>query len=651
MPYVNTTFLPKTNGMVFSDRLAARAAKGRVFLYNLILGFFEGPVEVTSPADGDGLSGDGTLYNPISSPITSVGGSGTETVTTDVIQTDTVSPWADALSAPSGLFTGSYADQFDGDLTTFAVPDKAAEAFSFAPPGAFILTQNVRVYAPSPDQFKYAWTIGSDTGLSSFVNATGWYELTGTSGKTFSDLQPLEIGSDTAGTPVKFSAIEVNGQVLTSGAHILTFASDTGFSSYHVGDVVQSSDIALIAKDASANEWTVSGGTWTVGNTVSKTVNWDAELTCSSDTKLAVMEGPITMSDASGGTPSAPGTATITAVDEGPVTGTPPITTDPTSTGSWGSAFNGVDTGYAAAKALANAKSIANFDPPLGVGATSIVVKFVATRFSPGVVECNGTNLNQGFGWVANGSVDVSEEVDVTSLVGAGGITSLSTTNNLGDTPAFVKWVKVDGTIVNLASDYFDGDTTVTFSSSDGLDAMSVGDEVQPGVLITDIDTANNQLSTFGGLYTVGGTLSGETPSAGASTVVNVSGNTLRVSGVSGEWKTTYHIKGSQVLSYGIDPTAAVFTSANDGTAAVTGTDAPLKNRIWVLENSDSQSGPWTSVGQFTDNSATASQDGSVPWGSAPALVAGKFYRVKVKYTSNTAPTLESAYNTFKTSD
>ncbi len=31
MAYVNTTFLPKTNGMVFGDRLVARSAKGRVF--------------------------------------------------------------------------------------------------------------------------------------------------------------------------------------------------------------------------------------------------------------------------------------------------------------------------------------------------------------------------------------------------------------------------------------------------------------------------------------------------------------------------------------------------------------------------------------------------------------------------------------------
>ena len=31
MPYTNTTFLPKTNGLVFADRLVARSDKGRVF--------------------------------------------------------------------------------------------------------------------------------------------------------------------------------------------------------------------------------------------------------------------------------------------------------------------------------------------------------------------------------------------------------------------------------------------------------------------------------------------------------------------------------------------------------------------------------------------------------------------------------------------
>ena len=35
MAYVNTTFLPKTNGLVFRERLTARSDKGRVFLYGI----------------------------------------------------------------------------------------------------------------------------------------------------------------------------------------------------------------------------------------------------------------------------------------------------------------------------------------------------------------------------------------------------------------------------------------------------------------------------------------------------------------------------------------------------------------------------------------------------------------------------------------
>ena len=53
MPYVNTTFLPKTNGMVFADRLVARSDKGRVFG----LGHSAIPLTV---ADGQGANWVGT---------------------------------------------------------------------------------------------------------------------------------------------------------------------------------------------------------------------------------------------------------------------------------------------------------------------------------------------------------------------------------------------------------------------------------------------------------------------------------------------------------------------------------------------------------------------------------------------------------------
>ena len=52
---VDTTFLPKTNGMVFGDRLMARSAKGRVFLLNATPA--ADPIAV---ADGQGANWVGT---------------------------------------------------------------------------------------------------------------------------------------------------------------------------------------------------------------------------------------------------------------------------------------------------------------------------------------------------------------------------------------------------------------------------------------------------------------------------------------------------------------------------------------------------------------------------------------------------------------
>ena len=53
MPYTNTTFLPKTNGLVFAERLVARSDKGRV----VGLGVSADPIAV---ADGQGANWLGT---------------------------------------------------------------------------------------------------------------------------------------------------------------------------------------------------------------------------------------------------------------------------------------------------------------------------------------------------------------------------------------------------------------------------------------------------------------------------------------------------------------------------------------------------------------------------------------------------------------
>jgi hypothetical protein len=127
-------------------------------------------------------------------------------------------------------------------------------------------------------------------------------------------------------------------------------------------------------------------------------------------------------------------------------------------------------------------------------------------------------------------------------------------------------------------------------------------------------------------------------------------GNTLGVSGVSGEWFPGLHAQGAEVTSYAPSPESIVFTSMNGGTTPFTGTDASLTSRTWTLEKGNSAIGPWTEVGTYLDFAATESQDGASPWDN-PALEPNKFYQVKVKYDSNNADSVESTFNTFKTGD
>ena len=139
---------------------------------------------------------------------------------------------------------------------------------------------------------------------------------------------------------------------------------------------------------------------------------------------------------------------------------------------------------------------------------------------------------------------------------------------------------------------------------------------------------------------------------ASATDVVGVDGNTLQLDGVSGPWRPSLHIKGASISSAAPSPDSIVFTSSNGGTTAVTGTDATLSSRVWTLEKSSSQTGPWAVVGEYTDLDANASQDGATPWTTTkPALEANTYYQVKVRYTSSNASSIQSIYSTFKTGD
>lgn len=106
-----------------------------------------------------------------------------------------------------------------------------------------------------------------------------------------------------------------------------------------------------------------------------------------------------------------------------------------------------------------------------------------------------------------------------------------------------------------------------------------------------------------------------------------------------------------EVTQYGPSPVDVEFTSQNNGTTAVTSTDATLSFRVWTLETRATALDPWTVVSVSEDYSPVASQDGATAWDQKPTLEPNTMYRVKVAYHSSNARTVESNYIEFTTGD
>ena len=64
--------------------------------------------------------------------------------------------------------------------------------------------------------------------------------------------------------------------------------------------VTEGSTASIVSVDSPNSQMGVDGGTWSNGDTISKTSTYDASLTCSSSTELANMVGPISMTDENG---------------------------------------------------------------------------------------------------------------------------------------------------------------------------------------------------------------------------------------------------------------------------------------------------------------------------------------------------------------
>jgi hypothetical protein len=219
---------------------------------------------------------------------------------------------------------------------------------------------------------------------------------------------------------------------------------------------------------------------------------------------------------------------------------------------------------------------------------------------------------------------------------------------NESDTPGFTQsldsvtpeWVTVDSGSGTLNSIKIEG---IDSAAADGAPATFV---YAFAIRVDGKLMINQGIRNLGDSY-----VSLPTLEASATDVMGVDGSSLLIDGVSGTWKTGLNIKGAEITPSAPSPTAVVFTSMNGGTTAVTGTDASLTRRVWTLEKSSSQSGPWTVVGEYIDLDANASQDGATPWSGKPILEANTYYQVKVAYYSDNANSVESIFNTFKTGD
>lgn len=130
---------------------------------------------------------------------------------------------------------------------------------------------------------------------------------------------------------------------------------------------------------------------------------------------------------------------------------------------------------------------------------------------------------------------------------------------------------------------------------------------------------------------------------------VSTTSTSIELTNLSGRWFTGLSIKGAPITASAPSAESVEFTSMNFNTTPVTGTNVSLTNRRWSLESSSNESGPWAVVGSYDDDSANFTQNGASKWEGRPTLQSNTYYRVKVRYDSGNAPSVESTLNYFKT--
>ena len=614
-----------------------------------LTGELESPVEVLTPLNGAGI-GAGVPYNPISSPIVTVGGGGSVDFETTPIQ---------------GI------DDLDPDNVVLTFTDDVDEnpALKFFSPGDFLGVSGATDVICNGRACQTEVTIGNQGGVaittssSSITRIVVDCEGTDVSPKSkltlSSTLLTSGLDSNTDCTVVQASNSTGSLALLTNGQRetlIFSFAGTTGtwylsgkrVKIYNVytdqaGGASVSNDVNVVSTGyPGSNTMTVSGNIFSNGDTLSKTASYGASLICSDNTELANMIGPILMTDSNGDLVT-PQTSEIQTVS-----GTAPAITltfadstdleyfqpgDVVQGGDWNQ-----DRVWSSTITDANPSfpGTQGFNGNLSTATLSNTgnVKWNATSFGlSGVVRVAYNTGNYAAGDVINDGVSLTPTVEEEASAG-------------------VSWYNL-GTIT-LGQMEFGGSAGYRGFYAIEVDGKLLVDQgiSDPNAFsVVSVDAPNSQMVVDGGTWSNGDTVSLPPLEASATDVIGVDGNTLQIDGVSGTWLEGLHIKGASISASAPSPDSVVFTSSNGGTTAVTGTDATLTSRVWTLWQSNAVTGPWTQIGEYVDTSANDSQDGATPWADRPDLTPNKYYQAKVKYTSDNANPIESLVITFMTGD
>ena len=211
---------------------------------------------------------------------------------------------------------------------------------------------------------------------------------------------------------------------------------------------------AIVSIDSTNNQITTDGGTWSVGDTLSKDVPYEASLICTDNTKLNKMVGPLTMTDSTGAVKT-PETSAVTNVQFNNYTADARFGySGPDGIYVIGNLFDGNPSTFAAP---ANDADQVIFEPSTSIPYSSSVE--VYTNSPNSTTYLNGTGASTGSaGWYTIGT-------------GSGVINKINIEKAPGSSRPYLGAIRVDGVVLV-------NNTTLTFTDDTDLEYFNTGDEL-----------------------------------------------------------------------------------------------------------------------------------------------------------------------------